>query len=375
MLRHLIGSIVFATMIIQVVFVSCIMTAYAEEPRPLRIGLIQSLTGIAAEYGKRVQRGADLARQQINESGRQEVELIVEDDQSDAKNSLSAYRKLRNQTVDIILGPTWAFTANTLFPLAGRDHQILFSVSVLPESVNLKDAAGYGFVNFMSTRKLVEPFSAFLSNMHPRNVVIVYTNNSFGEAQLAAYREILDAHKVQILDVIPSVTQDENDWSPVLPKVKQWNPSLILLLLNKSDIEMFLRRATELQLSAQIFASHNAFDAYRLSQTKNLFNGLCLPYPYQQLRSDPHFFQAYHEKFGEEPLISADYSYDAVRLVHSAFQNAAREHLSLRTALEKASIRGVAGVYRFDPLTSFSVGQSSLLCIHDGEVVINMVEQ
>ncbi|MCB0332816.1 MAG: ABC transporter substrate-binding protein [Bdellovibrionales bacterium] len=56
----------------------------------LRVGVIQSLSGIAAEDGKTVVQALELAQEELERRGVQ-IELVVEDDQTIPKNTVSSY--------------------------------------------------------------------------------------------------------------------------------------------------------------------------------------------------------------------------------------------------------------------------------------------
>ena len=62
-------------------------------PGLVKIGVIQSLTGFAAEDGKTVVQSLQLAAEDINARGSYHVQLLVEDDGTQTKNTVSAFEK------------------------------------------------------------------------------------------------------------------------------------------------------------------------------------------------------------------------------------------------------------------------------------------
>ena len=71
-------------------FLSAVNFALAELPRPMKVGVIQSLSGIAAEDGKTVVQALQLATEDLNKGNALRVQLLVEDDQSVPKNGVTA---------------------------------------------------------------------------------------------------------------------------------------------------------------------------------------------------------------------------------------------------------------------------------------------
>jgi branched-chain amino acid transport system substrate-binding protein len=82
--------------------------AVEAEP-PIRIGASLSLTGAYAALGQNQQRGYQLCIKHTNEKGGalgRKLELVVEDDRSDAATAIRIYEKLITQDkVDLVLGP------------------------------------------------------------------------------------------------------------------------------------------------------------------------------------------------------------------------------------------------------------------------------
>jgi branched-chain amino acid transport system substrate-binding protein len=80
----------------------------AQAPAPLRIGVIQPLSGPVAASGSYVRMGAEIARDWINARGgvlSRRVELVIEDNKSDPKEAASAAEKLIvRDKVPVIVG-------------------------------------------------------------------------------------------------------------------------------------------------------------------------------------------------------------------------------------------------------------------------------
>lgn len=336
-----------------------------------RVGVIQSLTGIAAEDGKTVVQSLRIAVDDINSSSSPKVELIIEDDQTDSKKSVNAYQKLRAQGIDVIIGATWDFTTNPLLPLIGRDKVILFSTSTLPESLLLEESKGYGFINAIATIDDAKPFGRFLQKSTFKTAVILYANNSWGETQRKVYHDITEKAGIEILDEIKPASYDENEWRVMMPRIRAKNPDIVVLLVNKQDVETILKRAQEIHLSPRFFATKNAFHIFKESSSKQLFEGLCFTYPYEQLANEKKFTDHYKEIYKEDALVYADNSYDSLFLLHNAYKTSREKNISIREALISTESDGLVGHYRYDNQRSFSLGTASLVCVKSGEVQLN----
>lgn len=232
----------------------------------------------------------------------------------------------------------------------------------------MEEANGYAFTNAISTFDEARPFSSFIQQSHAQTVIIIYANNSWGDTQRKIYGEMAAKQGVKIVQELPSVSFDQNEWRTFIPSIRRSNPDLLLLLLNKNDLELFLKRASEVQLHTALFASKNAYDAFRSSGQKELYEDLCFTYPYERLLSQEDFAKKYQKKFGEAPRIYADNTYDALFLLSQAYALKISSHHSFRDALMQTKYLGLVGHYEFSPLRSFQLGTSSLLCVEDHQL-------
>ncbi|MEA2541136.1 MAG: branched-chain amino acid transport system substrate-binding protein, partial [Acidobacteriaceae bacterium] len=73
------------------------LVCLARSAEPLKIGMVATLTGPAAEYGRYETQGAKLAAEEVNEAGGvlgRPIELVIEDSQSTNPGTVLAFSKL-----------------------------------------------------------------------------------------------------------------------------------------------------------------------------------------------------------------------------------------------------------------------------------------
>lgn len=334
----------------------------------IKIGVIQSLTGIASEDGKTTAQALRLAAEEINSSGKTKVNLLIEDDQTLPKNTVSAFQKLKNENVDVVIGATWSFTSNAIVPLAVQNKIVLLNTSTLADSINLKEGNGFAFSNATNAIEHAKMFESYLKKNQIKKVLVVYTNNAWGEVQRKAYLEVAKKLGIEIVDELKSVALDSNEWSAMIPRVKGKNAELLLLLLNKGDLEVFIKKAKEQGVTTKFFSSYHLYDSYKMATSKEIYNGICFPYPLERLNRESDFIRKYQAKYGEEPRIFADNSYDAVFLIVKAKELAIKQGITFSEAIKKVEYDGLAGHYRYSEQTSLCTGQTSLACIENGKV-------
>jgi len=343
------------------------LNVHADDNREIRIGAIVSSTGIAANYGQNIRRGIELAAEKLKAQG-VPLTVIFEDDGTDPKSTVAAFKKLELQKVDAVLGSSWAFTTNAAIPVAAAARIPLISTSNLPESLNLSEGGGYAFNIAWPITTEVAPFEKFLDRTKPKSAAILYDLTSWGQLQRRYYKAALDARGIRVLNETETAEKGANNWNSVVTKLRSLNPETVVLLLDPSDIGTVVKIARQQKLNSSFFGSISSYQIFNESAYKAVFNDLCFTYPYEQLRSNKEFYDSYKTKFGAEPESCADTSYDAVGLVADSVLKARKENRPLVDVLRTTSYLGVVGKYQFDPLSSISAGQLSLVCIRNGEL-------
>jgi branched-chain amino acid transport system substrate-binding protein len=95
---------------------------HAQEP--IKIGVVQVLSGSMAKYGISAYQGIQLAADQINEAGGingRPLKLFVEDSAGTKDMAVNAVRKLiGREKVDVILGPTSSTESLAATPIANQ---------------------------------------------------------------------------------------------------------------------------------------------------------------------------------------------------------------------------------------------------------------
>jgi len=103
---------------------------------PVRIGVIQTLSGPAGSFGKDTLLGAQIAADQFNARGGingRKIELVVRDDKGTPNDSLAALREVTSSGVHLILGSSTSAPALAVLPVLEQ----LNAVWIMPGGTNL----------------------------------------------------------------------------------------------------------------------------------------------------------------------------------------------------------------------------------------------
>jgi branched-chain amino acid transport system substrate-binding protein len=96
------------------------LTCFGRAAEPLKIGMVSTLTGPAAEYGHYETRNAKLAAEEVNKAGGvlgRPIELVIEDSQSTNPGGVLAFSKLAgDKDIPAFIGPVFSTQIHAMAP-------------------------------------------------------------------------------------------------------------------------------------------------------------------------------------------------------------------------------------------------------------------
>ncbi len=328
----------------RIVFSVCILLALPlstpSQADDLKVGVILPLTGALAPVGNAIRNGIILARK-----GRPElfsrVQFWFEDDQLDAKQTLTAYRNLRNnQKVNLLFG-FGPILANAVGPLVERDQ-----IPLINFSFEAAPAVGKMFVirTMNHTDQYMQVLASFLKSENVQEFPIIQTNYSFFQAMVASFRKGLG--KTGTVRDIATYNPAETDFRVAIMRLKQFEHQRIGLFMFPEQLIAFLRQARELGLKASYFGIDLCETAATLAGSNGLLDG-CV---YSDNNVTNEFRMRYRHEFGDETLLTfAGSAYDITILVgEMSGKSHAFSSIDFMTQLEKIAGRmGVLGSFSY----------------------------
>lgn len=164
-------------------------------PGVVRIGVVQSLTGAGAAYGKPAVEGIELAAKQVNADASSGVtfELTVVDDASSVERVQTAVAELIATQVDVIVGPTLSNLAADSHRLA-QDARIPI-IGATTTGAGITDAGDYSFRIALPESVVVPATLARVARETSlkQAVLVLDGNDAFSRSSAAAMRSGLAA--------------------------------------------------------------------------------------------------------------------------------------------------------------------------------------
>lgn len=319
----------------------------------IRVGAILPLTGPAAPYGESGKRGIDVAFDNFkaqNPDLARRIQLVVEDDQADPKQGVSAYRKLTSvEHVDAIIGPMVSGVTQAIVPLIRQDRILV--VSPTSTAPSLRGAAPTFYRTCVSDDAEGKRMALFaVQKLKTPSVAVLHINNEYGlglaKVFSSEYRKL--GGKVVFEDAYPG---DATDFRDVATKVVQAGPSAVYLVGQKEQSRLIpqikeagfrgILLGTTMFEDPELLATGAAEGAY---------------YTFREISNDATkgkahpFFAEYKKRYGKDADFYAASNYDSATVVLEAIK-ASQPSLGDKLTTAPKSLRlepGATGPLSFD---------------------------
>jgi branched-chain amino acid transport system substrate-binding protein len=230
-----------------------IVTARGESP--IRMGMVDPLTGVyAAPAGNEV-IGAKLAVEQINAKGGvlgRQVELLVEDSANDVGTGVQKARKLiERDQVNFIIGDVNSGIAAAIAQVTSEKKVLHVVSGGHTDTITGKDCHWNVFRVCNTTRMEANSVSELLYNKYGKKWHFITPDYAFGHT-------LYDACAANLKKLGGTVTGNEltplgtTDFSAYLIKARAANPDVLLLLVQGSDMINCLKQIVQFGLNKQI---------------------------------------------------------------------------------------------------------------------------
>jgi branched-chain amino acid transport system substrate-binding protein len=319
------------------------------------IGAIDPLTGSSAIQGSDMQRGEQLALDQINAAGGvngHPLKILFEDTESNARGGMAAVHKLVDiNKVHLIIG---AYSSGVSLPTGQwTNSQKVIQMSVASTSPKLKDIGPYFFNVIGLDDVMGTNLAQFALESGANSFASITVNNPFGIGIEIWTQKTIEKAGKQWLD---AVRYDENktDYRAEVERVFSKKPQVVFFTAYGTESKLILKQAYEMGLKPSVgwYADYMTMWSNEvIPETAEGIRGLVIG-PAAGIRYEA-YQAAYQKKFGADAKQTAfgAYGYDATWIAALALNmagstNARKVMKAIYTAGEVYN--GVTGDKSFD---------------------------
>lgn len=323
----------------------------------VKIGVVEELTGAVATYGRHSVNGMKLAVDEVNAKGGikglGKIQLVVEDNKSDAAESVNAYNKLitRDRVVALI-GPATSTNTLAAAPVAQQA-----GIPVITPSGTSEKVTEVGSYIFRAC--FIDPFQgyvmanfAYKDRKFRRVAVMPEVTSDYAMGLAANFKSRFTKLGGKIV-AEEKWSSGDQDFSAQLTKVKQAKPDALYIGSYYADVAQISRQARQIGLNVPVLGGdgYDSPDLFKLGKSAVVGHYFTNHYsPGSTSKVSQAFLKAYKAKYNEEPDAFAALGYDSAKLILHALAKAKKaDPKAVRDALAATKkFSGVTGTITFD---------------------------
>jgi len=339
------------------------------------IGVVVALTGHHAEpYGLPMQRGFELAREEINTLGDLNLTFITVDDMSSPDGAKAAVQHLVDQGVPAIVGLAISTHLKEVAPIAQENKVIAFSS--VSSAVGLSAIGRFVFRTSLAVNISVPSgVMATQEKLGYKKVATIYDEiDVYATSSNEMLRTVLEANGVEILTQEVFKTGD-TDFSQQLTNIMAMKPDALFISALSQEIAGILAQTPEVGFpdTIQVIAPDLTMD--ELQKAGEGAEGTIGFIGWSSRSNAPGnqaFVRNYRAKYGIEPEPWAAQSYATLYVLANAMKTAqSADSTAIRDALAQTkdfpTILGKLGNYAFNP-DGDALYDQILMIVKDGEL-------
>ena len=338
------------------------------------IGLDLALTGKYADpYGLPMQRGFELAREELNQLGGPQFTFIIEDDQSTVDGAVAAFKKLIHQHgVSIIAGLAVSRLGAQAFPIAQENGVVC--LSPVSSAAGLSAIGEFVFRISLAT-DVQTPIGLRITQekLGYQKVALIYDDaDVYSTSSNEELEKFLAASGVEIL-ITETFQGGDTDFSAQLTRIMETNPDALFISALSIEIAGILtqRRAIGMPDSVRFIVPDLTGDevatAGDAAEGAIAFIGWTLT---ADTPGNQAFVQNYRAKYGIDPEPWAAQSYVALYILAEAISQAqSAEATAVRDMMANiADLDTILGQFSFNA-DGDAVYAPNILIVENGEFV------
>lgn len=353
---------------------------------PIKVGLIQPLSGPIAAAGSYVADGAKLALERVNAAGGvlgRPLELVIEDNKSDPAETRNAAEKLIiRDKVPLIIGAWGSSMTLAMMPVAEKHGVPILVETSSSIKINDPKTPGSSVVSRISPTSELEAkgVDLLIPKLGIKRAGYLAVNTDWGRGAVVAFTEVLKKHGASV-ELAEYVGQAETDFYPQLTKFKAAGVDSVLITDDAPKTAKMLQQIHELGLKVKVLVTGGSAwpdSIVELAGAKAAEGAMFVqffdPYDYS-LAGDPaaakYFVEQWKKKgYAWKGVVEGMRGFDAVLVAARAIEKAgAPEAKKIHQALRSLEMKSLYGSIKFDK-TGQSYPNIMLTQVKEGKLTV-----
>ncbi len=302
------------------------LCAFASAEDTIKIGMSGPLTGGAAVYGLAVERGAQIAVDEINALGGVQLELLAEDDENDAEKGINAFNTLLDKGAQMMLGTVTTTPCIAVSAEAYAERVFMLTPSASSTKV-IEGKDNMYQVCFTDPAQGSASAQYIVDNALATKVGIIYNSGSdYSTGITQTFEEKAAELGLEVVAKQAFTSDDNSDFSVQVAAMKDAGAELVFLPIYYTPASMILKQAASVGYDPTFFGVDGMDGILSLEGfDTSLAEGVMLLTPFSADAEDEKtqkFVSTYQNLYGEVPNQFAADAYDGIYALYTAIQAA-----------------------------------------------------
>ncbi|MTI05346.1 ABC transporter substrate-binding protein [Roseibium denhamense] len=324
----------------------------AQEPQPLRIGLMGTFSGPASIYGKHMRDGFMLAVKQSNGAlGGLETSIIETDDKLDPELAVDQVTKLIEENgIDVLVGVNFSKIMLAVHDPVVRSRTLFIGTHSGPAPIAGRSCSRYFFSTGAQDDQVHETMGRYASLKGYQNIVTIAPDYEAARDAVAAFRRHFKGQIAR--DFFPRL--GSTDFSQEFEQIAELQPDAIYAYMpGGMGVELVRQFHTSGLKGIVPFLSSDTINEITLPYTSEQAEGLFSASSWAPNLDNPankRFVREFGREYNYAPSVYAAHGYDAAKLIHFSLEltGGIKEQEALMSAISAAPFESVRGDFRFN---------------------------
>ncbi len=321
----------------------CATSALAD----VKVGMITTLSGGGAGLGIDVRDGFMLA---IKQSGRDDVEVVIEDDQRKPDIAVQlADKMIQSERVDVLTGIIWSNLAMAVVPAAVNQKVFYLSPNAGPSALAGKGCHPNYFNVAWQNDNLHEAAGSYANSTGYKNSFILAPNYPAGQDALTGYKRMYEGGLSGEL----FTKLGQKDYAAEIAQIRASGADSVFFFLPGGMGISFLKQYADSGVDLPVIGPAFSFDQGILQAVGDAAMGVVNTSQWNKDIDNPTnaaFVESFQAEYDRLPSLYASQGFDTANLLLSALDQAKpSETDAFRDALRAAKFDSTRGDFSFGP--------------------------
>ncbi|WP_170473179.1 ABC transporter substrate-binding protein [Ruegeria arenilitoris] len=311
----------------------------------VKVGMITTLSGGGAGLGIDVRDGFMLA---IAQSGRDNIEVVIEDDQRKPDIAVQLSDKMiQSERVDVMTGIIWSNLAMAVVPAAVNQNVFYLSPNAGPSALAGQGCHQNYFNVAWQNDNLHEAAGAYANNAGYKNTFIMAPNYPAGTDALTGYKRFFSG------DLAGEVYTElgQTDYAAEIAQIRASDADSVFFFLPGGMGISFLKQYADSGIDLPVVGPAFSFDQGILQAVGDAALGVVNTSQWNKDIDNPTnaaFVESFQAEYGRLPSLYASQGFDTANLLLSALEKADPSDAdAFREALRAADFDSTRGEFAF----------------------------